>query len=170
MPESNSPAEAAQYYFRSTARYYDAACAADTRLKDVPFYLDVAKSAAGNVLEIGCGTGRILLPTARAGIPIDGLDFCSAFLEILREKLKGESPEVQERVSLYEADMRSFTLGKTYSLITLPFRPLQHLYCVEDQLAAFRCFHTHLKPGGRLAFNVFYPDFKLLDQVGTEIS
>ncbi len=140
-------------YFRSTARHYDAACAADTRLRDIPFYVDLAKSDNGSVLEVGCGTGRILLPTARAGISIDGLDFSPEFLAILREKLCGEAPEVQARVSLYLEDMRSFSLGKTYHLMTIPFGPLQHLFTVDDQLAAFRCCHAHLNAGGRIAFN-----------------
>ena len=159
---------AIQEYFRSTARHYDAACAADTRLKDIPFYLDAAKSATGSVLEIGCGTGRILLPAARAGVQIDGVDFSAAFLEILREKLAREAPEVRARVSLYEADMRNFSLGKKYDLIMIPFGPLQHLFTIDDQLAALRCCSAHLNTGGRLVFNLFFPNYKLLDEIGVD--
>jgi SAM-dependent methyltransferase len=160
--------EITEEYFRSTARYYDSACAADTRLKDIPFYLEAAKSAEGRVLEVGCWTGRVLLPIARQGVQIDGLDFSPAFLAILREKLGRETPAVQANVSLYEGDMRTVSLGKKYELITNPFRPLQHLFSVQDQLAAFRCFNAHLNAGGRVAFNVFYPNFKVLDEVGRE--
>jgi ubiquinone/menaquinone biosynthesis C-methylase UbiE len=64
-----------QEYWRSTARHYDAGCAADARLRDIPFYLEVAKSVRGGVLEVGCGTGRVLLAVARAGVQVDGLDF-----------------------------------------------------------------------------------------------
>lgn len=155
-------------YFRSTARHYDAACAADTKLKDIPFYLELAKSIRGRVLEVGCGTGRILIPTARAGVQIDGLDFSPEFLVILREKLSCEAPEINANVSLYEEDMRSFSLGKTYDLITIPFGPLQHLFSVDDQLAAFRCFHAHLRTGGQIAFNLFFPNYRLLDELGVE--
>jgi SAM-dependent methyltransferase len=155
-------------YYGSTARHYDAAYAADTRLRDIPFYVDVAKSVNGSVLEVACGTGRILLPTARMGVRIDGLDFSSDLLGILRNKLKAETQELQDRVSLHQGDMRNFALDKTYDLITVPFRPLQHLFTVDDQLAAFKCFSSHLKSGGVLAFNVFYPNFQLLDEVGVE--
>ena len=157
-----------QEYFHVTAQYYDPACAADTRLNDLPFYLEVAKSVGGRVLEVGCGTGRILLPIARSGIRIDGLDFSPTLLAILREKLDHETAPTKANVSLYEGDMRRFSLGTTYDLIIIPFRPLQHLLTVEDQLAAFRCFSAHLDAGGLIAFNVFYPNFKLLDQVGVE--
>jgi hypothetical protein len=64
--------------------------------------------------------------------------------------------------------MRNFSLGKLYDLITVPFRPLQHLFTVDDQLAAFRCFNAHLKNGGKIAFNVFYPNYQFLDEVGVE--
>jgi SAM-dependent methyltransferase len=157
-----------QEYWRSTARHYDAGCAADARLRDIPFYLEVAKSVRGSALEVGCGTGRVLLVVARAGIQIDGLDFSPDLLSILKGKLFQEPAEVRERVTLHQGDMRNFSLGKAYDLITVPFRPLQHLFTVDDQLAAFRCFNAHLKIGGTLAFNVFYPDFHILERVGVE--
>jgi hypothetical protein len=96
------------------------------------------------------------------------LDFSTDLLSILKGKIKSEPQELQDRVSLYQGDMRDFALGKTYDLITVPFRPLQHLFTVEDQLAAFRSFGAHLKSGGKLAFNVFFPNFQLLDEVGVE--
>ncbi|MDD2942432.1 MAG: class I SAM-dependent methyltransferase [bacterium] len=159
-----------QEYYGATARHYDAAYAADTRLKDIPFYMDLALSVNGDTLEVACGTGRILLPTAKAGVRIDGLDFSPDLLGILNNKLKSEPREVQSRVELHHGDMRDFSLGKTYDLITVPFRPIQHLFTVNDQLAAFRCFNAHLKSAGKLAFNVFYPNFKLMEEVGVENS
>jgi len=39
---------------------------------DVPFYLPMAREAAGDVLELGCGTGRVLIPLAQAGVGITG--------------------------------------------------------------------------------------------------
>ncbi len=164
----STPPTAEQEYYANTARHYDAAYAADSLLTDIPFYVELAKAQHGTVLEVACGTGRVLLPTAQAGVTIDGLDLSSQFLELLRGKLSHEPAEVQARVSLFEGDMRRFSTGKTYDLLTIPFRPLQHLYLIEDQLAAFRCFHAHLKPGGSLAFNVFYPNYARLQEVGVE--
>ena len=164
---SSAPNHLREYYL-TTAHHYDTACAADSRLRDTEFYLEAAKSVSGTVLEVGCGTGRILLSAARAGAAIDGLDLSPALLGILREKLEREAPEVKARVNLHEGDMRCFALGKTFDLVMVPFRPMQHLFTVEDQLAAFRSIHSHLNPGGRLAFNVFYPNFRLLEETGTE--
>ncbi len=167
--QNNSPEESPELkYYGTTARHYDAAYAADSRLRDTPFYLELAKAVNGRTLEVACGTGRVLIPIARAGVRIDGFDFSPELLSILREKLKSEAPELRDQISLYEADMRDFALGQLYDLITIPFRPLQHLFTVDDQLSAFRCFHAHLNRGGKLAFNVFYPNFQLLEEVGVE--
>lgn len=166
MKEVSSTSTAA--YYGTTARYYDPAYAADSRLVDIPFYVDLAKSINGTVLEVACGTGRVLLPTAREGVVIDGLDFSPNFLEILADKLEAEPAQLRRRVNLFHGDMRTFDLGKVYDLVTLPFRPLQHLFTIEDQLAALRCCNAHLKPGATLAFNVFYPNFSSLYDVGNE--
>lgn len=152
-----------------SAKYYDETYAAAEDLTDLPFYLDLAQSIRGPVLELACGTGRILLPMARAGIPIDGVDNSPAMLSVLRGKLEEEPNHVRERVSIFEGDMRSFRGERKYSLVTIPFRPLQHMYTVEDQLAALRTAAFHLQDGGLLAFDVFYPRFeKLSSGIGQE--
>ena len=81
------------------ARLYDQVVPYRDR-PDVDFYVEAAKDSGGPVLEVGCGTGRILLPTARAGIPITGLDLSEYMLDVCRGELEKESKEVQDRVSL----------------------------------------------------------------------
>lgn len=130
--------------------------------EDVAFFVDMAKQSNGLVLEIGCGTGRVLIPTARAGFAIVGLDASSAMLTLCREKLAQEPQDVQSRVELSQGDMRDFTLGKQFSLVTIPFRPFLHLLTVEDQLACLSCIRRHLMPGGRLILDVFNPSLEFL--------
>ena len=60
--------------YRIAAKYYDGAYAAMKDLVDAPFYSELARQCGGPVLEIGCGTGRVLLPIAREGIEIHGVD------------------------------------------------------------------------------------------------
>lgn len=152
------------------ARYYDASYTAKEDLEDIPFYLDLAKQCKGQVLEIGCGTGRVLLEIARAGIPVDGIDNALPMLDVLRTKLAGEPVEVRRRVNIQQADMRQFDLEQQYDLVIIPFRALQHMYTVEDQIKALTCARDHLKKtAGRLAFNVFFPNFTLLESdIGVE--
>jgi SAM-dependent methyltransferase len=130
--------------------------------QDVGFYLEEAKAAGGNVLEVGCGTGRILLRIARAGCAITGIDGSKHMLERCHAKLSAEPAAVQARVKLALHDMRDFNLGARFALIIAPFRVMQHLTTIDDQLRFLATAARHLAPGGRLVFDVFNPRFDLL--------
>lgn len=130
--------------------------------QDVVFYVEAARLARGTVLELGSGTGRVLLPIARAGCTIVGVDSSRQMVERCRAKLAAEPPDVQQRVTLHERDVRDFDLGLTYPLIIAPFRIVQHLSQVEDQLRFLAAVRRHLAPGGRFVFDVFNPNFSLL--------
>ena len=138
---------------------------------DVEFFVDAARNAGGPVLEVACGTGRVLIPTARAGFEIVGVDLSPHMLAVCRERLRGEPEAVQSRVRLVQADMRRFDLGRTFSLITTPFRPFQHLLTVDDQLACLERVHRHLNDTGRLILDVFNPslDFLVNRPLGVEL-
>ena len=127
--------------------------------RDMQFYVDEARSAAGSVLEVGCGTGRILLPIARSGKTSDGLDASPQMLEHCRTKLRDEDSTVRGRVTLHQGDARAFELGRRFDLVIAPFRVMQHLTTVEDQLGFLDSVARHLAPGGRLVFDVFNPNF-----------
>ncbi len=130
--------------------------------QDVAFFVEMARESGGPVLEIGCGTGRVLIPTARSGVEIVGLDNSERMLALCGEKLSHEAPEVQSRVKLVRGDMRRFDLGRAFKLITTPFRPFQHLIAVEDQLSCLASIHRHLVDGGRLILDLFNPDLQRL--------
>lgn len=138
------------------AEYYDHVVPYRAR-KDVAFYVEEAKKAGGPVVELGCGTGRVLVPIARAGVEIVGVELSSAMLDLCRAKLAQEPEEVCARVELIQADMRHFALGRTFALATIPFRPFQHLTTVEDQLQCLECIRKHLAEDGRLIFEIFNP-------------
>ena len=137
---------------------------------DVSFFIEAARAADGPVLEVGCGTGRVLIPTARAGFEIVGLDLSDDMLAVCRKYLAEEPPDVQTRVKLIKGDMRAFSLGRKFRLATIPFRPFQHLLTVEDQIDCLRAIHRHLEPGGKLILDLFNPSIKFLasDNLGKE--
>ncbi|MFQ5968764.1 MAG: class I SAM-dependent methyltransferase, partial [Acidimicrobiia bacterium] len=118
--------------FGFVAEFYDHVVPYRER-DDIAFWVQMAHDAGGPVLEVGCGTGRVLIPTARAGIQITGLDLSSSMLAVCRHKLAHEPDEVRARVKLLEADMRDFHIEPEFRLATTPFRPFQHLITVEDQ-------------------------------------
>jgi SAM-dependent methyltransferase len=130
--------------------------------KDVNFYIDLCRAPKGQVLELGCGTGRLLIPAAEAGCTITGVDGSRSMLDRCRVKLEQLPAEVQKRVTLVEADMIDFSLDRQFALATVPFRPLQHLVSVEEQLTFLACVHRHLLPGAKLALDVFHPHLTTL--------
>jgi SAM-dependent methyltransferase len=139
---------------------------------DVAFFVDAAKEAGSPILEVGCGTGRVLIPTARAGLDIVGLDLSAHMLAVCRQRLQEESAAVQARVQLVQADMRTFELGRTFTLATIPFRPFQHLTTVGDQLSCLASIRRHLDDRGTLILDLFNPSLDALvhQPVGEEFA
>ena len=141
-------------YGEATARFYDAAYDRSAQLdgRDLAFYRALAHEGGGPVLELGCGTGRVLLEIAKQGFPCTGLDASQHMLARLRAK------SAFPNLRLVHAPMQAFDLpGERFGLIFSAFRAFQHLYTIEDQLACLECARRHLAPGGRLAFDVFAP-------------
>ncbi len=139
--------------YEYSARYYDGAYQVKADLgPDALFYKALAVECGGPVLELGCGTGRVLLPIAAQGIACTGVDASPAMLARLRQK-PGASA-----VTLACARMESFDLpGQKFPLIFSAFRAFQHLDTVDHQLACLARARAHLAPGGALAFDVFSP-------------
>jgi len=131
--------------------------------EDIPFYVEEARGAGSPVLELACGTGRVAIPTAEAGIELVGLDSSPAMLEQFRARLPLLAAEVRDRITLHQADMRDYDLGaERFTLVTCPFRAFLHLLTIEDQLAALHNAYRHLRPGGRLALNFFNPSVTVI--------
>ncbi|MDO8672950.1 MAG: class I SAM-dependent methyltransferase [Dehalococcoidia bacterium] len=135
---------------------------------DVDFYLSEARRAGGPVLDVACGTGRILLRLLERAIDVTGIDISQPMLDRLKEKARRSSLEAR----VTRADMRDFSLPERFRLIIVPFRSFMHLESKEDQLAALTCFRKHLAPNGRLALNLFVPSADTLaaDGVGLRLS
>ena len=144
-----------------TAEFYDYVVPYQAR-QDAAFFVEAAQASGGPVLEVGCGTGRVLIPTARAGSAVYGLDLSPYMLAVCERRLAQEPIEVQQRVQLDQADMRDFDLGQTFKLITIPFRPFQHLIEAEDQIACLRCIQRHLADDGRFILDLFNPSLPIM--------
>lgn len=156
-PTERAQKEPPARQYSLVAEFYDATPIYANR-RDIAFYVDCARGAGGKVLELGCGTGRVLIPTAVAGCDITGLDRSEEMLAKCREKLSRQPRDFQARVRLLQGDMTGFDLGETFRLITVPFRALQHLLKVEEQLACLESARRHLDSGGQLVFDVFQVD------------
>ncbi len=142
------------------AASYDLFAGAGALAGDVDFYLDCAARYGGPVLEIGAGTGRILIPLAAAGHEAVGLDRSPTMLRLAADKLEASS--LAGRVRLVEADMTAFRLESDFSLILITARSFQHLFTPEEQRRALATARRHLRPGGHLVLDLFDPSFEIL--------
>jgi len=149
------------FSYGCTVEFYDYIVPYHAR-KDIDFFIGMAEETGGPILELACGTGRVLIPTARKDFEITGLELDGEMLAICREKLENEPEEVQARVSLVKEDMRDFELPGTFSLITTPFRPFQHLETVGEQVACLESIHRHLSDDGKLVLDLFNPSMVIL--------
>jgi SAM-dependent methyltransferase len=131
------------------ADYYDESPMVRRRTQDVAFYLEAVREFGDPVLELGCGTGRVTLALAEAGFRVTGLDASARMLERCEKKLAAHPRDVQKRVTLVRGDMTRFDLRETFRTVIIPFRPLQHLLEVEQQIACLECARKHLWPAER---------------------
>ena len=135
--------------------------------EDVEFYVDLAQASRGPVLEIGCGTGRVSLPIASAGIDVVGVDFSTSMLAKARERADA-TKDNGGAVEFVQGDMRTLALGRRFPLVIIPARTLYLALTPEEQLESLRRAAAHLAPRGALAFNLFVPDSDLISDVSEE--
>ena len=120
---------------------------------DLSFWRDEARRARGPVLEVGCGTGRVLLRLLAEGIDIEGLDLYPAMLERLKQKAAARGLDCR----VYAGDMRDFTTPRRYRLVICPFNGFAHNETIDDQLKTLRCCRERLASGGAFALHMSYP-------------
>jgi 2-polyprenyl-3-methyl-5-hydroxy-6-metoxy-1,4-benzoquinol methylase len=136
------------------------------------FYVSESLRYPSPVLEIGCGSGRITIPIAQAGVDITGIDNSEGLLKVAGEKLT-KIKTVAGNIELHLADMRDFSLDKKFNLVIIPYRAFLHMHSVEDQKKTLNNIREHLAPGGHLIMNMFFPRIDVMDtymnQLGTVV-
>lgn len=151
--------------FDAFARFYDADYGAFA--DDVPFYRAMARRAGGPILELMCGSGRLLEPLARAGHHVTGVDVSPQLLGIARHKLAAAG--LLDRVELVEADVRRALPPGPFSMAIVGLNSFMHLETADDQLAVLNNMHQVLAPGGVLALDLYNPDPRELVRHNGEI-
>jgi len=146
----------------SEAHYEDACYYSATyadRSEDIDYYLRlVADAEPSELLEYGCGNGRIALPLAYRGARVTGVDQSAPMLKDFRRRLRRAPREVRERLVLRRGDMRSVRLERRISLVLCTFNTFLHLYSRRDVERFCARVVAHLKPRGRFVVDVSIPD------------
>ncbi len=132
---------------------------------DIAFYVDLARSANGPIVELAVGNGRVAVPVAIAtGQPVIGVDSSPAMLEQARRK----ATEANVELDLREGDMRDLAVDEPAALIYCPGRGLLHLPTWADRRCTFERVAASLRPGGRFAWNAFAFDHHIAARLDGE--
>jgi SAM-dependent methyltransferase len=124
---------------------------------DLPLYRAFAAHAGGPILELGCGSGRVLVPLAHDGYDMTGVDLSPAMLELARTFVEREG--VAGRVTLREDDIRTLATlgGAQFGIAFSAINSFLHLETQEDQRATLAAVARHLRPGGIFIADLFPP-------------
>lgn len=131
-------------------------------MEDFPFWLNLANRYGDPILELGCGSGRLLLPLAEAGYQVYGLDHHSGMLSLLKDRL-GEN--LRQHTHLCLADLTAFHFGIRFPLILLPCNTFSTLNSTQRKANLARV-KEHLQPSGRYAFSL--PNPTALESISPE--
>lgn len=122
--------------------------------KEIAWYLNFAKKTGGPVLELACGTGRLLTAIAQAGFDVEGIDLSSGMLKIASKHISQLPSEAASHIRLHNINMVDFELDSKFSLIVIADNSFSELKTGEQQISCLRCVQRHLQPGGKLLVTV----------------
>lgn len=144
------------------SRFYDWENARTMGRKDVRFWQDFARREGGPVLELGCGTGRVVVPVARTGVPVVGIDRSGPMLEYARRRCRRLA--VASRPALVRGDIRALPFAdRRFSAVMAPYGILQSLTKDRDLGATLTEAARVVRPGGTLGIDLV-PDLLAWDE------
>lgn len=142
-----------QHYGSLCTEVYDLSKPLGHSFGDVEYYKERLQNLKEKVLEVGCGSGRVLIPLMQSGCLIEGLDNSVEMLESCRKRCEGLglSP------LLYKDEMHNYQLHQQYGAIIIPAGSFQLLEGREIAVSALQNIYDHIIPGGRFIVDLFQP-------------
>lgn len=156
------------------APFYDWENARTVGRADVAFWQRLALKARGRVLELGCGTGRLSIPIARAGVTLVGVDRSRLMLARAERKAKAlrsrRGHRGRGRLRLVRGDIRALPFSRCrFSLVLAPYGVLQSLIRPRDLSAALASVAEVIAPGGTFALDLV-PDVPQWDEYRDKVT
>lgn len=150
------------------APFYDWENARTLGRRDVSFWRRFAEGRGGRALELGCGTGRVLVPLARAGVPVVGVDRSAPMLDRARRRLR--RLRGAHASALIRADIRSLPFEReAFDIVIAPYGVLQSLTRGADLQAALGAIARVLRPGGAFGLDLV-PDLPRWSEYARRVS
>ena len=139
--------------FALFAEFYDAYVG--DYAEDIPLYLALAAQCSLPVLEVGCGTGRVLLPLLREGHQVTGVDVADEMLALAQAKIAHAG--LGSRCRLQRHNLVDAPLPGPYGLALVTFYTFNYLQTEDEQSAFLRHVAATLAPGAKVALHLFCP-------------
>ncbi len=138
-------------FYATIARYYDAENADKT--DDLVFYSELAEEYGAPILDVGCGTGRVVFHLAQEGYLTHGIDSEYDMLERAKLKLNAFA-HARDKMMFYQGDVLTYDLDKQFKLILLSYNALMHFHSQDEQLALLRRLRGWMAPDGVLVVDL----------------
>lgn len=139
--------------------------------EDVDLYLNFAEACGGPLLELACGSGRLLVPLARAGYSVTGVDASARMLELARRALEAEG--LDARITLRQQDMgsldKSETYGQKFRLAFVALGSFAHICTRKEQRQALAGVHARLTAGGTFILDISNADVRYMESMGGQV-
>jgi SAM-dependent methyltransferase len=141
-------------FYTIVSRFYDAENSDKT--DDLALYSELAEeygSAGCSILDIGCGTGRVMFHLAQEGYDVHGIERDEAMLE--RAVRKREAfPHLRDKLTFYHGDVLTHKIERRFDLILLTYNMLMHFHEQEQQITLLRRLREWITPDGLLVIDL----------------
>lgn len=138
-------------FYATIARYYDAEHTDKT--DDLAMYSELADEHGSPILDVGCGTGRVMFHLAQEGHKVHGID--SEYNMLQRAKIKLDvMPHVRDKLVFYNGDVLTYEIAEQFKLVLLSYNSLMHFHTQDEQLGLLRRLRQLIAPDGLLVIDL----------------
>lgn len=135
--------------------------------EDLDMYGNYAELCGGRILELACGSGRVLLPLAREGYEITGIDTSQAMLDIAQRQLQAENLEAHAHLALQ--DMCKLKLDQKFRLAFIALGSFGHFTTRKQQRSALAAVHAHLSRGSTFIVDISNADARYMENLSGQM-
>ena len=135
--------------------------------EDVSLYLNFAELSGGPLLELACGSGRLLVPLAREGYELTGIDNSKSMLHLAQHAL--DEAGVAEQCTLIQENMCTMSLGQKFRMAFIALGSFGHVCTRKEQRQALAVVHDHLTAGGKFILDISNADVRYMEQLSGQV-
>ena len=135
--------------------------------EDLDMYQNFAESSGGTILELACGSGRVLLPLAQAGYDVVGVDTSAPMLALAQQQIEETKSSIH--CELRQEDMVTMRLGRKFRMAFVALGSFAHIITRKEQQQALATIRTHLSTGGLFLLDISNADARYMEDLGGHV-